>query len=83
MGTYRVFFDQSLSFQDPIDGPIRGQVMTGFAQLPFDGRNACLSKSFVFKPLADFDDAMFFNLRNPFRAATWRLGLIFVPILLA
>lgn len=57
--------------------------MTGFAQFPFDGRNACLSKSFVFKPLADFDDALFFNLRNPFGAVMWRLGLIPVPILLA
>jgi len=57
--------------------------MTGFAQFPFDGRNACLSKSLVFKPLADFDDALFFNFRNPFGAAMWRLGLILVPILLA
>lgn len=53
LGVYAVFFDQALMLENTVNGAVGRDPMTGFVQLPFDGRHPDLGKSLRIQLPAD------------------------------
>ena len=80
LGAYRVFFNQALLPQHPLDGAVGRQRAAGFGHLPFDGRRAGLSILLTLQLKPGFNDAFAIAGADGFRPTDRRSGLIRIPV---